>query len=76
MQKHYINYLNRTDLVPLNLEAVCIEIRKRNSRPFIVAPVYRPPDYSLDIFTSFENHIKAIDNEDKELHILGDLKGV
>lgn len=52
-----------------------IEIRKPNSRPFIIASVYRPPDSSLDFFTSFENLIKGIDNEDMELHILGNLNG-
>ena len=52
-----------------------IEIRKPNSRPFIIAWVYRPPDSSLDFFTSFENLIKGIDNEDMELHILGNLNG-
>ena len=31
-----INFVTRSDLVPENLEAVCIEVTKPNSRPFIV----------------------------------------
>ena len=38
---------------------------------FVITSIYRPPD--CDFFTNFESMIKAIDNEDKELHILGDL---
>lgn len=37
--------------------------------------VYRPPNSSPDFFTHFESIIKAIDNENKELHVLGDLNG-
>ena len=48
-----------------DLEAVCLEILEPNSRPFVIASVYRPRDSSLDIVTSFENLVKAIDNEDK-----------
>ena len=68
-----INYQNRSDLVPNDLEGVCLEIFHPNSKPFVIASIYRPPDCSSDFFTNFESMIKAIDNEDKELHILGDL---
>jgi hypothetical protein len=53
--------------------SVCLEICKPNSRKFIVAPVYRPPDASSAFFDAFEKMIGLIDNENKELHILGDL---
>lgn len=68
-----ISCQNRSDLVHNDLEGVCLEIFKPNSRPFVIASIYRPPDCSSDFFTNFESMIKAIDNEDKELHILGDL---
>ena len=72
-----INYKTRNDLVPDGLEAVCLEICKPNSRNFIVASVYRPPDNSPDnlseFFYAFEKMIGLIDDENKELHILGDL---
>ena len=66
-----INYQNRSDLVPNDLEGVCLKIFKPNSRPLVIASIYRPPDCSSDFFTNFESMIRAIDNEDKELHILG-----
>ena len=69
------NYRDRSDLVSCDLEAVCLEIMQPHSRPFIVASVYRPPNSSPDFFTHFESIIKAIDNENKELHVLGDLNG-
>ena len=67
-----INYKTRNDLVPDGLEAVCLEICKPNSRNFIVASVYRPPDASSAFFYAFEKMIGLIDDENKELHILGD----
>ena len=68
-----INYKTRNDLVPDGLEAVCLEICKPSSRNFIVASVYRPPDASSTFFDAFEKMIGLIDDENKELHILGDL---
>ena len=35
--------------------------------------VHRPPNASADFFELFENLIKAIDDENKEFYILGDL---
>jgi hypothetical protein len=70
-----ITYYNRSDIVPVNLEAVCLEIIKPCSLPFLVCSVYRPPNSSADFFMSFESLIRAIDNENKEFYILGDLNG-
>ena len=69
-----INYVIRNDLIPTDLEAVCIEISKPHSKPFLVTTIYRPPLASADFFNSFENFIKAIDDENKEFYILGDFK--
>ena len=68
-----INYKIRNDLVPSELEAVCIEIFEPHSKPFFVTTVYRPPNASSKFFDYFEKLIKAIDNENKEMYILGDL---
>ena len=68
-----INYKIRNELVPEGIEAVCLEICKPNSKNFIVASVYRPPDSTPEFFVEFEKMIKLIDDENKELHILGDL---
>ena len=39
-----INYKIRSDLIPPTLEAVCLEITKPQSKPFIVSTIYRPPN--------------------------------
>ncbi len=68
-----INYKIRDDLVPSELEAVCVEIIKPHSKPFVVTTVYRPPSALSEFFDHFEKLIKDIDNENKEMYILGDL---
>ena len=68
-----INYKIRSDLISSDLEAVCVEITKPHSRPFIVTTVYRPPNASSDFFDHFEQLIKQIDDEDKEMYLMGDL---
>ena len=68
-----INYKIRKDLVPPELEAVCVEIIKPHSKPFLVTTVYRPPSSLPEFFDDFEKLIKAIDNEINEMYILGDL---
>jgi exonuclease III len=67
-----INYKIRDDLVPSELEAVCVEIIKPHSKPFVVTTVYRPPSALSEFFDHFEKLIKAMDNENKEIYILGD----
>ena len=68
-----INYKVRNDLVPTELEAVCVEIIKPHSKPFLVTTVYRPPSALSEFFDHFEKLIKAVDNENKDMYILGDL---
>ena len=69
------NFKIRNDLVPGNIEAVCLEILKPNSRNFIAASVYRPPSSVPEFFVALEKMIKMIDDESKEFHILVDLNG-
>ena len=68
-----INYNVTDDLVPGELEAVCIEIIRQHSKPFLVSTVYRPPNAPSEFFDHFENLIKVIDTENKEMYMLGDL---
>jgi hypothetical protein len=55
------------------LEAVCLEITKPQSRPFIVTTIYRPPNATAEFFDHLEKLIKQIDDENKEMYILGNL---
>ena len=66
-------YLGGNFLFVRCLEAICIEISKPHSRTFIVVTVYRPPDTSPEFFIQLQNLLKNIDNENKEIYILGDL---
>ena len=52
--KSNVNFIRRDDLIPTNLEAVCIEILKPKSKPFLVATWYRPPDTKIELFHDFE----------------------
>ena len=54
--------------MPKNLEAVCIEIIKPQSQPFVVVTAYRPPNPPSEFFIDFESLVKKI-----EIHILGGL---
>ena len=71
--RNSINYKIRHDLILPELECVCIEVTKPQSRPFLVSTVYRPPIAPPEFFDNLEKLIKAIDDENKEMYILGDL---
>ena len=49
-----INFSLRTDLSIDQLENLSIEVRKPNSKPFLVTTWYRPPDSIVDKFDFFE----------------------
>ena len=55
------------------MEAVCLEITKQQSKPFIVTTIYRPSNANAEFFDHFEKLIKQIDDENKGMYILGDL---
>ena len=71
--KYTIPYTERKDLVPDNLEMICVEINRQHSRPFLITTWYRPPNSELDIFNNFELFLFKCDVENKELIIVGDL---
>ncbi len=68
-----INYKIRSDLIPSELQAVCIEITKPYSQLFSVTTVYKPPNVSSDFFDHLEKLIKQIDDENKEIYLMGDV---
>ena len=56
--RNTINYTVRHDIVPAELESVCVEIIKPHSRSFLVTTIYRPPNSTESWFDSFEKLIK------------------
>jgi hypothetical protein len=54
------------------LENLCVEIRKPQSKPFVVVNWYRPPNSPVELFTSFESLIGRLDAENDEFYLMGD----
>ena len=65
-------HLIREDLIADRLEAICIEIIKPKSKPFLDATWYRPPTSKVEWFQDFENFLQLCDDENKEINITGD----
>ena len=68
-----INFSVRTDLNIDELENLFIEIRKPNSKPFIVVNWYRPPNSPVELFSHLENLIARLDLTSLEFFLLGDM---
>jgi cellulose biosynthesis protein BcsQ len=71
--RNTLNVINRTDLVPAEVEVVCLEVIKPKSKPMFVVSVYRPPNSSIELFEKIETLFQNLDNERKELILVGDL---
>ena len=69
----WIPYIIRKDLSRDTLELLSIEVKKPKSKPLLISTWYRPPSAKTELFQKFENFLKLIDNEDKDIIITGDL---
>ncbi len=67
-----INYQERHDLEDEHLEAITVEISKPKSKPFLINAWYRPPDTRSEKFENFEDCLKKMDAENKEIILIGD----
>ena len=61
----------RSDL-NANLESLCLEIRKPNSKPFFVITWYRLPCSSIELFSYYESLIGKLDSLGFEYYLDGD----
>ena len=68
-----LTVINRTDLVPVELEAVCLEVIKPKFKPILIVSVYRPPNTSIELFEKIEILFQNVENDRKEVIIVGDL---
>ena len=68
-----LTVINRTDLVPVELEAVCLEVIKPKFKPILIVSVYRPPNTSIELFEKNEILFQNVENDRKEVIIVGDL---
>ena len=69
--RNNIPYVERSALVPENVEALCIEIGKLNAKPIPISTWYRPPNFNSEILEFFETFLQNIDRENKEIAITG-----
>ena len=67
------SFKERKDLNLENLEMICCEINKPQSKPTLISAWYRLPNSEMKIFDSFEIFLKKCDVESKELLIIGDI---
>ena len=73
---YYRDYLNvkiRDDLAIPNLEVICLEVNKFKCKPLLVASIYRPPSAQIELFDKINDFIKAMDTENKDIVIVGDV---
>ena len=68
-----IDFEHRTDLQTDNLEILCIEVKPKFSKSFLVLAWYRPPKYEHETLNTLETLLKTIENENKEIILIGDI---
>ena len=74
----YVNNANcyhkiREDLMIDRLELVVIELTQGKSKPIIVLTWYMPPNSNMDLFDDIEHVLSIVEDENKDLILLGDL---
>ena len=70
--RDHLNVKEHNDLVPENIEAVCIEVIQVKSKPVLVTSLYRPPNTKAEIFDLINTLIENIDGENEEFILVGD----
>ena len=68
-----LNFEHRVDFPTGNLEAICIEVKPKCGKPFFIVAWYRPPKYESETLVEMETLLKALENEKKEIILIGDL---
>ena len=67
-----IPYSERNSLIPDNIEAICLEIKKPNTKPILISTWYTPPNSNTKWLDGFEFFLQNVDNENIETVITGD----
>ncbi|MCU7800728.1 MAG: hypothetical protein KZQ70_11410 [gamma proteobacterium symbiont of Lucinoma myriamae] len=70
--KNGISCIRKTDLEIDLLECIWIEIKPTNSKPFLVAHVYRPPNSNVHWNDLFEASLEKAFEQELEIYVLGD----
>ena len=64
---------NTLNLNGLNLEWLCIKVKKPKTKPFLIATWYRHPNLPTSVMGTFEYHLAHLESQDIVINILGDL---
>ena len=67
-----LNVMNRQDLIPANVEAVCLEVTRPKSKRILITSVYRPSNSRIELLNDIETLFQNLDSEHKEQIIVGD----
>ena len=67
-----IPYLRRKDLESDSIESLWIQINFKNSKPFLVGNIYRPPRSNKKWMKQFDMQLKGVVSQNLETHFLGD----
>ena len=62
----------REDIPFCSLELRCIKVKPVRAKPFFVVSWYRPPSDPTETFDNFEEVLKCLESEGKEIILLGD----
>ena len=68
-----IEFRRRLDLENDSLEMIALDIKKPNSRSFLVSCWYRPPHSPVECFDIFEECLNKAEDEYKDIYITGDI---
>ena len=68
-----LNFKHRTDLKTDNLEMICIELKPKCSKPFILLAWYRPPNYETETLKEVNTLLETLEKEQKETLLIGDV---
>ena len=56
--------------LPVELEAVCLEVIKPKFKPILIVSVYRAPNTSIELFEKIEILFQNVENDRKEVIIV------
>ena len=70
--KNTINCEVHTDIPNNELETICLEIKPKCSKSFVIIAWYRPPKYNALDIDDIKNVYQFFDTKDKEIIFLGD----
>ena len=72
-QKTINQKIKNQNIMPVDLKAICIEIKKPRTKPLLVSSWYGDPDLNVGIFGYFETFQLNAEQENRDIIITGDL---